>query len=239
MIELLGNVIVPFASKFVKYPAALVEPPIVTPFKVVVVIDPYQVDVAREPVKRLAERLVNVPAAAVLPPMVTPFKVVVEMERPVAVPAALIFHVLESMITASPLSPIFTAPLNVAVLSTNNVLDVPNPPEEFIHARVSSISVPPYHSVKLLVCPKIPLMNSWASSVSPFIVNFPRLPVPPIVTLSPAVERYTSAPPSVQALEPAAEIQFPPISLKHPPLNCMPFAKVDEAVFEVIFRAVV
>ena len=63
-------------------------------------------------------RAVNVPASAEVPPIITESRVVVVIERLDAVPAALISHVFELIVTASPLSPIVTIPFNAVVPST-------------------------------------------------------------------------------------------------------------------------
>ena len=119
VIELFGRVIVPLASRLVKYPAALVDWPIITPSKVEVEIFPYQVEVANAPVNKFADSVVKAPVPGVFEPMavkspevtgvdrpmVPPSQVEVEIERLVATPADEIFQVFESITTASPLSP--------------------------------------------------------------------------------------------------------------------------------------
>ena len=73
----------------------------------------------------VAVSVVKVPAAAVEPPITTLSKVEVETERPVAVPALEISHVLEFTVTASPPSPKVMAPLKAAVEETVSVVNVP------------------------------------------------------------------------------------------------------------------
>src|SRR3989344_236336 len=125
---------VPLKSRLVKLPAALVEPPIVTPSRVVVEMERL-VAVPAELMSQVLEsmttpaellpnvvspvevRVVNVPAADVVPPIVTPSRVVVEMERLVAVPAELISQVLESMTTPAELLPNVVSPVEVRVVN--------------------------------------------------------------------------------------------------------------------------
>ena len=64
----------------VNVPAAAVLPPIVTPSNVEVATLAYQVEVAKAPVKRLAESVVNAPVDAVDSPMLVPSQVEVAIE---------------------------------------------------------------------------------------------------------------------------------------------------------------
>src|SRR3989344_2055764 len=124
----------PLKSRLVKLPAALVEPPIITPSRVVVEMERL-VAVPAELMSQVLEsmttpaellpnvvspvevRVVNVPAADVVPPIVTPSRVVVEMERLVAVPAELMSQVLESMTTPAELLPNVVSPVEVRVVN--------------------------------------------------------------------------------------------------------------------------
>ena len=67
----------PVAHSVVNLPVEAVEAPMDIPSKVEVENAPYQVEVAKEPVKRLAERVVKLPVEGVEAPMDIPFNVVV------------------------------------------------------------------------------------------------------------------------------------------------------------------